>query len=377
MAAPVARLFIALVLVLTNSNGILARAQGAPAKDLQAATKPQREIVLSSVLGCKRRHFARGLRFAPTKDTLAVVLEHSGAGKEPPGWHLVLVSRDGAVVRELAHGIGRTYSAHKLYWDPESDHLAVVAEEAVSLVRASDGRSCRIPVTESNEPIGFVQGPLLVVYKFRPSGTLEFYGPDCGLQESHPSPSGGFLEVAPGGDAFAFLSDRPSRLMIAGARGQSPRSIELGSTGERSFRLLFADFGRVVCFDSSGVGKKPYAACFAIDSLSQICTIEHKQPAELRAASVAGSRLLFAASVTTARCLAENLAALPFGQPGNPCAGDVSWRVWDYRDKAEVLRVNPMPLREGQLPPAALAPRGDALAIGVRGSVLIFDVPLK
>ncbi len=161
-----------------------------------AEPRPVHEIRLSSALRCKFPfHAPVGLQFAPTKDRLAVILQHE---PERPGSvaHLVLVSTSGDVLRPPTYvpnlaaqvterdqvavpgGPAVPLQPHAfLWWSWDSDYVAFAGARSVIILRADGPARCEVTLEDAGAiPAGFgAENSFLVGH----SPLFRRYNSDC------------------------------------------------------------------------------------------------------------------------------------------------------------------------------------------------------
>lgn len=349
---------------------------------------PTREIQISSALKCgARKHLAARVHFSPDGTQLAFVLY---GAENTQDTHLMIVSRDGTSVRELAQQLGQLPNfigmpaRMSIPWSSDGEYLALRGSP-VSVVRVRDAKVCTIPAV--NHLAGFVEGSSLVVQRFGTAGnrivTLEYWSPDCELQGSVPAPANEAAVVLPGGTGIAFGTDKG--ILISDVRAVPLKEVTIDFRGIEKH----ADKKAYVRLDRGGFTENGAVLCAGIKlNTTQVLSGAHcidmetgkeagTRPPGMQAlgdpidTAEQGTRALWRFEASNARDALEYIPNILFrGVHWVP-----GWLIWDYRAASKILQLGPFRWSGWSDAPIALAPKGDAVAVVKDGAVVIWELP--
>ena len=356
--------------------------------------KPAVEIPLAAVLRCEYRfHVLTGIRFAPSRDWLAVLVQHGPATipllqapvQEGAPAHLLIISRSGDLIRPAAHtrGPGENFlGLEVLWWSPDSSHVASAGLRSVTVLSSEGTDRCEITQGTTDSGLGFVSGPLFVVSTGSAKRTLDFYRPDCSLALSEFPPANSYHTVAVplDGDSLAFIEGARG-VILTDALCQGPRRLKVDYWGGRSepgsfgfgperAKGRYTESGRVLCIGSSN-----HTHCFENDSGAPIASLPRGMRGRMMDASAAGPRIVYPYQALSALDFFGGLAA-----PGHGgTAHTIGCMVWDYREGKETFlwtagrSAKTLGLEYRGL--CALDAAGEHLAAATAKSVRVYELP--
>ena len=350
-----------------------------------AEPKPAFEFGLFSLFRCDfRSHVLAGIRFAPTKNWMAVLLQH-GTAQEGALAHLLLISQRGELLRPAAYTRGvekGIFESEILWWSPDSSYLASACPRSITVFRSEGTSRCEIPLSIGDSAIGFVSGPLFVVATGRsPNKTVDFYRTDCthALSERPPSESYDAVAVPLDGESLAFIQAKAG-VILTDALGGYPRKLKHNYWGGRLApgdfgfwpqlaKSRYTESGRVLCIASSN-----HTHCFENDSGDRMEKLPKGMRGRMMDASAAGSRIVYPYDAASVLELVGGAMSQGRGAGG----GTRGCMVWDYREGKQVLLWTAGRAAEMiglQFRGAcALSAAGDFLAVGTASSVRVYEL---